>query len=252
MKGGEPLDTFINLPVDGQAKHLLRLPISCAISHRSSMACISRLFFQVACACITTRVIHAYLQFRRSSVALYYSSRPYATPTHPIAHHRLRIQSQHRPFDDWFTCILRYLFRARLLLLWFLARYVVLFPPQDVVSSLNLFNFGKCYLLVIYFWDSGYFRGTIPSTVTSASIFSWIWTISWRFRFTCDAEILLVSFSCDTSVWCALAFLVTLYQVLARFMLSHTMNDDHHVTHRSGALWRSLVFSHPSETHHAI
>ena len=123
-----------NLPADGQAKHPLRLPISCAISHRSSMACISRLVFQVACACITTRVIHAYLQFRRSSVALYYSSRPYATPTHPIAHHRLRIQSQHRPFDDWFTCILRYLFWARFLLLWFLARYVVLFPPQDGVK----------------------------------------------------------------------------------------------------------------------
>ena len=91
------MDHIINLPADGQAKHTLRLPISCAISHRSSMACISRLVFQVACACITTRVIHAFLQFRRSSVALYYSSRPYATPTHPIAHHRLRIQSQLRP-----------------------------------------------------------------------------------------------------------------------------------------------------------
>ena len=44
------------------------------------------------------------------------------------------------------------------------------------VSSLNSFNFGKLYLLVTYFFDSGYFSGLALSTMTSDWFFRWIST----------------------------------------------------------------------------
>ena len=116
------------------------------------------------------------------------------------------------------------------------------------VSSLNLFNFGKVYLLVTYFFDSGYISCIFQLLWHRFGFSVWISTISWRFQFICDAafwwcrstvtrrsgaRILVMSSYYDTSIWRALHLLV-------RF------NKLWRASHQSGALWQFLVRSHPS------
>jgi len=148
-------------------------------------------FFQVARAYFTTRVIHAYPQFRRSSVALYHLSRPYATPTLPIVHHRLCLQYQHRHIDDWFSCTYfgrgSYFcgfWRDPLFCFLLKTRCQVWIYSTSGNSIYWWFTSGILAILVIIFHLLWHPLG----------FFSWISRISWRFRFICDAAVWLRRF----------------------------------------------------------
>ena len=121
------------------------------------------------------------------------------------------------------------------------------------VSSLNLFNFGKVYLLVTYFFDSGYISCTFQLLWHWFEFSVWISTISWRFRFICDAavswcrstmtrrsgaRILVMSSYYDTSIWRALHLLMRFNKFWRALPSSGALHIN---LARSGNFWRALI-----------